>query len=75
MTKRKGKSDSNVGIKVTDAPSSTGDQHHAAALTAAWHALSARCDGRQDDYQFWFRVFEGHVPKLRARSLRQKYSE
>ena len=28
------------------------------AVTAiAWCAVSARCDGRTDEYRFWFRVF------------------
>lgn len=34
--------------------------HNNAALAAAWCALSARCEGREADYRFWFRVFESH---------------
>ena len=29
----------------------------AAATTIAWHAFSAHCDGRTQEYRFWFRVF------------------
>ncbi|MDW6023309.1 hypothetical protein SAZ10_16245 [Mesorhizobium sp. BAC0120] len=28
-----------------------------AATAAAWCAVTARCDGREADYRFWFRVF------------------
>jgi hypothetical protein len=28
-----------------------------AATTIAWHAFSAHCDGRTQEYRFWFRVF------------------
>jgi hypothetical protein len=32
--------------------------HHSdIVLAVAWCALSARCEGRGDDYQFWFGVF------------------
>lgn len=40
-------------------------EQNGAALAAAWCALSARCDGRQADYRFWFRVFESHFPRVR----------
>jgi hypothetical protein len=40
--------------------------HNNAALAAAWCALSARCDGRQADYRFWFRVFESHFSPTSA---------
>ncbi|MER8967276.1 hypothetical protein NKI25_16390 [Mesorhizobium sp. M0808] len=32
--------------------------HNKTALAAAWCAVSARADGRKDDYDFWYRVFE-----------------
>ncbi|GLS39930.1 hypothetical protein GCM10010869_55270 [Mesorhizobium tianshanense] len=28
-----------------------------AATTIAWHAFSAHCDGRTQEFRFWFRVF------------------
>lgn len=60
MQKRDRPNPSTVRGKASALATAATLEHNKAALAAAWCALRARCDGRQADYRFWFRVFESH---------------